>query len=259
MKKTLLFFAFILIIACKSDKKESEASLKEKPENTDNPKITAIQHATFVMEWGKEVIYVDPVGNEDTFANLPDPTLVLITDIHGDHFNRETLEFLPQTFQIIAPYAVFDKLSDDLKESAKVLKNGKSITYNNMDVEAIPMYNTTEERKKFHEKGRGNGYVLTRNSYRVYISGDTEDIPEMRQLRDIDLAFVCMNLPYTMHPEIAADAVLDFKPKKVIPYHYRGLKDGDTFYYNTKEFRSVVNSKSEEIVVEFMDWYPEKS
>jgi L-ascorbate metabolism protein UlaG (beta-lactamase superfamily) len=258
MKKILLFLFVTLFMACKSDNKKNKTTTDEQTKTTQVPVVTPIQHASFVMEWGKEVIYLDPVGKKNTFENLPEPTLVIITDIHGDHFNEETLEILPQTFEIIAPYVVFGKMSEELKAKTKVLKNGELVSFNNFDIEAIPMYNLTEDRKQFHEKGRGNGYLISNGFYRVYISGDTEDIPEMRQLRDIDLAFVCMNLPYTMHPEIAADAVLDFMPKKVIPYHYRGLKDGNTFYYNVKEFRSIVNSGNSDIEVEFLDWYPNK-
>ncbi len=107
------------------------------------------------------------------------------------------------------------------------------------------MYNLTEDRLKFHSKGRGNGYVLTLGGKRIYISGDTEDVPEMRALKDIDVAFVCMNLPYTMSPEQAASAVKEFKPKAVYPYHYRGS--------DVQKFKELVGPASE---VRIREWYP---
>ena len=103
------------------------------------------------------------------------------------------------------------------------MKNGETSESNGISIEAIPMYNITRDRLRYHEKGRGNGYVLTLGDKRVYISGDTEDIPEMRVLKDIDVAFICMNLPYTMTVDQAADAVKEFKPGIVYPYHYRGV------------------------------------
>ncbi len=114
------------------------------------------------------------------------------------------------------------------------------------------MYNLREEALKFHEKGRGNGYILEQKDERVYISGDTEDIPEMRQLQHIDRAFVCMNLPYTMPVEKAAEAVLDFKPTLVYPYHYRG-SEGPS---DVDKFRQLVHKGNPEIGVIQLDWYP---
>lgn len=119
-------------------------------------------------------------------------------------------------------------------------------------IEAIPMYNLRKEALKFHEKGRGNGYILTLGGERVYISGDTEDIPEMRNLENIDIAFVCMNLPYTMTVESAASAVLDFKPKKVYPYHYRGTEG----LSDVGKFKTLVNEGDSSIDVIQLDWYP---
>src|SRR5690606_35682669 len=146
---------------------------------------------------------------------------------------------------------VAEKAPESLKSNFNVLSNGEQSSLKNVQIEGIPMYNLREEALKFHEKGRGNGYVLTLGGKRVYISGDTEDIPEMRQLKNIDIAFVCMNLPYTMTVESAASAVLDFKPKKVYPYHYRGtegLSDVETF-------KTLVNQGDKSIEVVQLDWY----
>jgi L-ascorbate metabolism protein UlaG (beta-lactamase superfamily) len=263
MKKFIGLSIILLAIACKKETKEntgqSKVVEKEIDVSSEMPfEITPIQHATFVMEWGDEVVYLDPTGGKGSFENIPDPNLVLITDIHGDHFNVETLQALPMTFDIIAPMAVYEKMPKDMQAKTKTLNNGKTLNFHGFEIKAIPMYNMTKERKKFHEKGRGNGYVLAKDNYKLYVSGDTEDIPEMRNLNNIDLAFICMNLPYTMTPEAAADAILEFQPKKVIPYHYRGAKDGETHYFDIKNFKNIVNSGNGDIEVELLDWYPSR-
>jgi L-ascorbate metabolism protein UlaG (beta-lactamase superfamily) len=264
MKKKLWFVLLSVLISCKSNTDSAENTLEEtnaeqKEHKAINPQVNPIQHASFVMNWGSEVFYFDPVGGAETFKDQPKASLILITDIHGDHFNLETLQNLPQTFQLIAPDAVYTKLSDELKAKTKVLNNNEEFEFKSFKIKAIPMYNMTEERKNFHEKGRGNGYVISSENLRVYISGDTEDIPEMRQLENIDIAFVCMNLPYTMDIKSAADAVLEFQPTKVIPYHYRGRKEGETYYHDVEEFKSIINSNSEDIEVELLNWYPERT
>ena len=129
-----------------------------------------------------------------------------------------------------------------------MLSNGETTEIEDLQVEAVPMYNLTDGRLQYHEKGVGNGYVLDLEGTRVYIAGDTEDIPEMRALEQVDLAFVCMNLPYTMTPEQAASAVLEFRPGVVYPYHYRGQDPG--------VFQTLVEAASQEIEVRLRDWYP---
>ncbi|MDD9720365.1 MBL fold metallo-hydrolase [Sulfitobacter sp. PR48] len=190
--------------------------------------VHPVSHASFVMETPKGTIYVDPVGDAAQYADFPPADLVLITHEHGDHYSAETLSALVgETTQLITNPAVFDMLPDDLKGKATAVANAEMAQFAGMNIEAIPAYNMTEERKNFHPEGRDNGYVLNFDKFRVYISGDTEDIPEMRQLSDIDLAFVCMNLPFTMDVNAAASAVSEFAPTYVYPYHYRG-RDGGT-------------------------------
>ena len=136
-----------------------------------------------------------------------------------------------------------------------MISNGDTKKWDKWTVEAIPMYNMTrgpEAGKYFHDKGRGNGYVLTYGGKRFYISGDTEAIPEMKALKNIDVAFVCMNLPYTMPAEEAADAVKAFHPKVVIPYHYRGQPSGDV-----NGFKQRLEGSG--IEVRLLDWYPKAS
>ena len=208
--------------------------------------IHPINHATFVMAWKNKTIYVDPVGGGKRFDGLPKPDLVLVTDIHGDHLDAGTLEAVVGGAKIVAPAAVAEKLPDKLRKQTTVLANGETKSVADVNVEAVPMYNLTADRLKFHNKGRGNGYVVALGGKRVYISGDTEDIPEMRALKNIDVAFVCMNLPYTMTVEQAANAVREFKPKIVYPYHYRGS--------DTEKFKQLVGNDSG-VEVRLRDWY----
>ena len=209
--------------------------------------IHPINHATLVMVWKDKIIQVDPVGGARRFDGLPKPNLILITDIHGDHLSAETLEAVADPKAIIvAPSAVAEKLPEKLRQQTSVLANGESKTVSGVTVEAVPMYNLTADRLKYHNKGRGNGYVVLLGGKRVYLSGDTEDIPEMRALKNIDVAFVCMNLPYTMTEEQAASAVREFKPRIVYPYHYRGS--------DLEKFKKLVGADSG-VEVRLRDWY----
>lgn len=209
--------------------------------------IHPVNHATFVMAWNGKTIYVDPVGGAGRFKGLPRPDLILLTDIHGDHLNADTLTaVVGGDTKIVAPGAVAEKLPETLRRQTTVLPNGQSQAFLGISIEALPMYNLTPDRLNFHTKGRGNGYVLTLGGKRVYISGDTEDIPEMRALKNIDIAFLCMNLPYTMDVDHAASAVREFRPKIVYPYHSRG-SDLDKFKKMVGDDRGVE--------VRLRDWY----
>lgn len=189
---------------------------------------TPIRHASFVLQSGATTIYVDPVGAAEDFKRFPAPDLILITHIHKDHLAPELVAALKRTdTPIVGPATVIEQLG-----YGTTISNGDSLTVAGLAIEAIPAYNITAERLKFHPRGRDNGYVLSKDGARLYISGDTEDIPEMRALRDIDIAFVCMNLPFTMTVEQAASAINEFQPGVVIPYHYRGkeeMSDIDAF------------------------------
>jgi len=213
--------------------------------------IRPIEHATFVMEWNGKTIAVDPVGGAEAFENFPQADLILITDIHADHLSNETVAALASaSTTVVVPAAVAEELPQGDWAQVKVLANGASTSWQGVTIEAVPMYNLDPQKQKFHPKGRGNGYLLTLGGKRVYIAGDTEDIPEMRALENIDVAFVCMNLPYTMNVAAAADAVLEFQPKVVFPYHYRG-KDGMS---DLGEFRSLV-AANPAIDVRVLAWY----
>ena len=216
--------------------------------------IQPVFHAAMVLTWDNKTIYIDPYGGAKAFEGLAAPDLVLITDIHQDHLDPGTLNAI-QTGKatFIVPQAVADKMPENLKSKCVIIANGKSINEKGIDIEAIPMYNLPEDEKAMHTKGRGNGYVLTLGGKKVYISGDTEDIAEMRRLKNIDVAFVCMNLPYTMDVKQASSAVLEFKPVIVYPYHYRG-QDGLS---DTEEFKKLVEAGSKGIDVRLRNWYAE--
>ena len=207
--------------------------------------VHPVRHGTVVFKWNGKTVFVDPVGGAAPFKSHGTPDLVLVTDIHGDHFNKDTLtEIVRDKTAVITPEAVAALAPEGLQNKITILANGGSVEKLGVKIDAVPMYNLTPARLRFHNKGRGNGYVMTFGGKRVYVSGDTEDIPEMRALKKIDAAFVCMNLPYTMTPEQAADAVREFKPKVVYPYHYRGS--------DTAKFKKLVGDASE---VRLRDWY----
>lgn len=207
--------------------------------------IHPVNHASFVMSWKGLTIYVDPVGGIAPYQNLPKPDLIFVTDIHGDHLNAATLSALVNpTTPIIAPAAVRAQVPANLQQRTRLLGNGETTRESDIGIEAVPMYNVTPERLANHPKGRGNGYVLTFGATRVYIGGDTEPTPEMLALKNIDVAFLPMNLPYTMTPQQAAEAVHQFKPKITYPYHYRGQ--------DTAEFARLVGKDSE---VRLRNWY----
>lgn len=249
-----LIFAFL---SCKNDaKKKEKIEISEpvaaKDTTKESLKIAPISHATMVLTMGEQVLFIDPVGGAKAFKGQENPTHILITDIHADHFDLTTLkEIYDDKAKIIAPKAVAVQLPEALQPNLMVMENGDSEKLNGLLIEAMPMYNLRKEALEFHPKGRGNGYIITWEDEKIYISGDTEDITEMRNLEGITKAFVCMNLPYTMPVESAADAVLDFKPKVVYPYHYRG-KNGMS---DIKKFKNIVETNNPSIKVETLGWY----
>ncbi len=191
--------------------------------------ITFIGHGTLMMNYGGKVVHVDPVSKEADYSKLPKADLVLITHEHYDHFDPKAIE------QIRKPdtrFVVTEKVAQQLK-GAIAMKNGDTRTVEGIKIEAVPAYNIKHMRSPgmpFHPKGVGNGYVVTFGDKRVYIAGDSENTPEMKALKGIDIAFLPMNLPYTMTPEMVADAAKAFRPKVLYPYHY-----GDTDVNRLKE------------------------
>jgi L-ascorbate metabolism protein UlaG (beta-lactamase superfamily) len=205
-------------------------------------KLTPIQHASLMIQAGGKVLYIDPA--QGSFDGLPQADYILITDIHGDHMAPAIVDKLKKSgTEIVAPQAVAEKVS-----GTTVISYGQTRKLGPFTVEAIPAYNLTRgpsAGKLFHDRGRGCGYVVTYGGKRFYFSGDTEAIPEMKALKDIDVAFVCMNLPYTMTPEEAAGAVRTFHPAVVYPYHYKGSE--------TNAFKKALDGSG--IDVRLIDWY----
>ena len=254
---TYRLLTILFTVACLSCKQSNSNSTSESTGHREAPQdpvtIIPISHASLILDAGDQVIYVDPTGGANAYLGQKRPTAVFITDIHGDHMNKITLEELQlNDIPLIAPPAVLEKLPSTISKNTFEAKNNFEYELENgLSFSTVPMYNLREEALKFHPKGRGNGYVLNIQGQRIYISGDTEDIPEMRALKDIDKAFICMNLPYTMPVDRAADAVIEFKPKQVYPYHYRGqggLSD-------VNKFKAVVNEGDSSIEVVQLDWY----
>ncbi|RJP26032.1 MAG: MBL fold metallo-hydrolase [Candidatus Omnitrophota bacterium] len=241
---------FALIICCTFASSLIFAQTPEKTDSTDADiiEIHPIQHASFVMTWNGKTIHVDPVGDEKAYASFAKADLLLLTHDHGDHLNEKVINAVAdEDTQIVAPATVFSKLNENNKLRTIVMTNSEQKVASGIPIEAIPMHNLTQERLRYHPKGNGNGYVATLGKKRVYIAGDTEDIPEMRALKNIDIAFIPMNLPYTMTVQQAAEAVKVFKPKVVIPYHYRGS--------DVEEFKRLVGNDSG-IEVRLLAWYP---
>ena len=205
--------------------------------------VIPIHHGSLILKWEEKVVYVDP-WNRGDYTGQPPADLILITDIHGDHMDPEQVSRVrKEGTVIVAPAAVQKTVTE-----ARILSNGETIRPLGIQVEGVAMYNLKrgpKEGQLYHTRGRGNGYILTFGKERVYISGDTECIPEMKGLKDIDLAFVCMNLPYTMPPEEAAECVNSFRPKAVYPYHFRGS--------DVKAFKRMVTAEGVEVRV--LDWY----
>jgi L-ascorbate metabolism protein UlaG (beta-lactamase superfamily) len=220
------------------------APVQDFPTSAGTLKITPIQHASLMIQAGGKVMYIDPA--QGSFDNLPRADYILITDIHGDHMALPIVEKLKRSgtgTEVVAPQAVAEKVF-----GSNVISYGQIKTLGPFTVEAVPAYNLKRgpaPGKVFHEKGRGCGYIVSYGGKRFYFSGDTEAIAEMKSLKNIDVAFVCMNLPYTMTPEEAADAVRAFHPAVVYPYHYQGS--------DTMAFKKALDGSG--IDVRLVDWY----
>ncbi len=181
--------------------------------------FTFIGHASLALRWGEKTILVDPWTRLPGFSELPNADLILVTHHHGDHLDTAAIKALRTRSTVI----LLPALCASQVRGSTVMKNGDVQKVLGLTVEAVPAYNLVHMRPDgtpFHPKGEGNGYVITIGQTRIYIAGDTEDTPEMRSLKDIDVAFLPMNLPYTMTPEMVADAAKAFRPKILYPYHY---------------------------------------
>jgi L-ascorbate metabolism protein UlaG (beta-lactamase superfamily) len=211
--------------------------------------ITPITHASVQIEHAGKVIQVDPWSNGD-LSNARPADIILVTDIHADHLDPAAIDKVRKAgTEVVLPKAAADTAGDKIAGPKTVIANGETKTVGGVPVEAVPMYNLVRGPKPgelFHTKGRGNGYILTLGGKRVYVAGDTECTPEMKALRNIDIAFIPMNLPYTMTPAEAAECVKAFKPAIVYPYHYRDQRP--------EEFATAL--KGQGVDVRIREWYP---
>jgi len=185
--------------------------------------ITFIGHGSLMLTYQDKVIHIDPFSSIGDYNTLPKADLILVTHEHGDHLDLNALVMLKKaTTEIVISEKCLPSVSGGI-----VMHNGDTRLFGSIKIEAVPAYNLVNgpaEGKVFHPKGQGNGYVLTVGDKRIYIAGDTENTPEMKALQNIDIAFLPMNLPYTMTPEMVADAVKAFKPKILYPYHFGDTK-----------------------------------
>ncbi len=193
--------------------------------------ITFIGHGTLMFNWNGKVIHVDPVTREADYSNLPKADLILVTHEHTDHLDPEAIQQLQkENTLVVLTKTCLDKLGSSPEIKTHVMANGDHFVLGEIKIDAIPAYNMTHKRPGggyYHPKGSGNGYVIGFGDKRVLVAGDTENIPEVKALKDIDIAFLPMNLPYTMTPEMVADAAAAFKPDVLYPYHYGSSDTGE--------------------------------
>ncbi|MFB6212770.1 MAG: MBL fold metallo-hydrolase [Candidatus Magasanikbacteria bacterium] len=262
MKKNLSIIVILILVAgagflIASNIFQSSGPVEKNTQNKTGKsgfKVNPISHASVVIEWSGKVFYFDPVGKVKSFKKYGSPDIVFVTHSHPDHFNKKVLgSVVTSSTRLIVPKKVMNKLPDKFSGRVTVMSNGETTSRNGFKIKAMPMYNLPQSKDAYHVKGEGNGYLVEKDNRKVYIAGDTSGIEAMRNLKKVDLAFVPMNQPYTMGVEEAADAVLDFAPKVVYPYHYRN-KNGSLS--NVKKFKKLVNKKDEQIKVKLRDWYP---
>jgi L-ascorbate metabolism protein UlaG (beta-lactamase superfamily) len=184
--------------------------------------INFVKHGSLFFEFNGKIIHVDPVSRMGDYENYPDADLILITHHHGDHLDLNAIELIKKENTKIILTQKCHELSENLTDVI-IMKNGDELEISGLTIEAIPAYNIQHKRESgdpFHMKGEGNGYIVSFGDKKVFVAGDTENILEIKALENIDIAFLPMNLPYTMTPEMVADAAKAFKPKILYPYHY---------------------------------------
>jgi L-ascorbate metabolism protein UlaG (beta-lactamase superfamily) len=209
-----LIFVFVATVAAQKEFEEDIIATSK-----GDLKITFIGHGTLMFTFAGKIIHVDPVSREADYSQLPKADLILVTHEHGDHLDSKAIGIIRQEKTDL----VLTKKCTDKVEGGIIMKNGDVKTVQGLKIEAVPAYNIVHMRKSgvpYHPKGDGNGYVIVFADKRVYVAGDTENTPEMKALENIDIAFLPMNLPYTMTPEMVADAAKAFGPKILYPYHY---------------------------------------
>lgn len=207
-----------------------------------------INHGSVAFTFAGKTVFVDPFGGAEKFVDFDAPDVIFITDIHGDHHNPNTLKGLnTENTTFVVPQAVADVIDNSYQDQLVILANDETKEVEGMMVTGVAMYNLPDDESSRHKKGRGNGYVINFGGTNVYLSGDTEDVPEMRALENIDIAFVCMNLPYTMDIYQAASAIIQFEPTIMYPYHHRGQ--------DIEKFKAIVSLAEISTEIRLKDWY----
>jgi L-ascorbate metabolism protein UlaG (beta-lactamase superfamily) len=221
MKRVSLLLPLLFLALSTASSLNAQVEFQEDriPTSQGDLVISFVGHGTLMFRHQGKVIHVDPVGREADYAHLPPGDLILVTHEHGDHLDLEAIaEVRKEGTEIVVSRSCADAM-----EAAHVMANGEVATVAGLQVEAVPAYNLVHMRSEgmpYHPKGSGNGYLITFGDVRVYVAGDTEDTPEMRALENVDVAFLPMNLPYTMTPEMVAEAAKAFRPRILYPYHF---------------------------------------
>ena len=228
-----LIFIFVMTTAAHEQKFEEDIISTSKGDL----KITFIGHGTLMFTFAGKVIHVDPWSRVAHYSDLPKADLILVTHDHGDHLDTSAVNVIRQAKTDL----VMTEKCKEKVEGGIIMKNGDVKTVQGFKIEAVPAYNILNKRGSgapYHPKGTGNGYVITFADKRVYVAGDTENTPEMKALKKIDVAFLPMNIPYTMTPEMVADAAKVFKPRILYPYHY-GNTDTSRIVDLLKEVKGI--------------------
>jgi L-ascorbate metabolism protein UlaG (beta-lactamase superfamily) len=254
MKNTRLFLvtALCLGLATFAFANSAHAQAQTWKTSAGELKVTPVYHAGLYIEAGGKVVYIDP-AKPGVYTGLPKADLILITHDHGDHVDMDGASInavKKDGTEIWAPAAVQKFIT-----SATVMTDSETKKWGKFTIQSVPAYNTVrgpQAGQFFHPKGRGQGYVITYGGKRFYFSGDTEAEPELKALKKIDVAFICMNLPYTMTTDEAADLTRAINPKVVIPYHYRAMPATDLNAFKSK----LADTK---IDVRLLEWYPKTS
>jgi len=219
MSKPALFTLLILLLCIPGLYADQDFEQDVIQTSEGDLKMTFIQHGTLMFEFKGMVIHIDPVGQYADYSTLPKADLVLITHHHGDHLDVNVLNMICKEETDI----ILTEICREQFGKGTVMENGDETNIKGIPIKAVPAYNIKHLRNggtPYHIKGEGNGYILDMGDKRVYVAGDTENTPEMKSLENIDIAFLPMNLPYTMTPEMVADAAKAFMPKILYPYHY---------------------------------------
>jgi L-ascorbate metabolism protein UlaG (beta-lactamase superfamily) len=237
VRRTISFFCSLVLVSLAASGAAPPNRQSDTVETSRGPlKITPLYHGSVMLEFAGKVIHIDPWSQAD-YTGIPQADLILITHTHADHMDTALLKTLRRDSTVVVTSEAVNDTLNGCCGNPETLRNGEKKTFLDIEIEAVPMYNLTfgpSPGKPWHHKGIGNGYVLSFGNTRVYFSGDTECVPEIRALKNISIAFVAMNPPRTMSTADAAACVQAFKPAIVYPYHYRGQ--------NTQEFADAVKS-----------------